>query len=452
MTPLISSFPKKHALVACFLAVPLMSFLVTEPQGPKASSFASLAVTTIPIPRLADVAPASDGDVGGRSVDLEPIPETPPPPALPEGSVERREIVKGGDSLARIFKRLSLPPTDLHHILQTGEAGERLKRIFPGQELLFVTSSNHEVLRLTYSPSRLERVQFERGPEGFTSDQIVREPERVTSYRHGTIDQSLFVATHRLGLDDDVAMRLAQIFQWDIDFVLDIRKGDEFYLLFEEHYIDDEFIGVGRILAAEFVNQGETFKAILYTNANGDVNYYSPDGESMRKAFLRAPVQFTRISSNFNPRRLHPIHKRVMPHRGIDYAAPAGTPVLAAGDGRVKTASRNNASGNFMVVQHGEQFQTKYLHLSKFARGIGAGKKVRQGQVIGYVGATGWATAPHLHYEFLVNGHHQNPRTVSLPKADPIQPAERVRFTTYATPLLALLDSYKEQVDVASIQ
>ena len=169
----------------------------------------------------------------------------------------------------------------------------------------------------------------------------------------------------------------------------------------------------------------------------------------MRKAFLRAPVEFSRISSNFNLKRVHPLFKRSMPHRGIDYVAPTGTPVLAAGDGKVRTASRTKANGRYIVLQHGEQFQTKYLHLSKFGRGVKQGKRVEQGQIIGYVGATGWATGPHLHYEFLVNGVHQNPRTVKLPDAAPVADAERPRFTSQTTPLLTLLDNYKDQVQLA---
>jgi murein DD-endopeptidase MepM/ murein hydrolase activator NlpD len=278
---------------------------------------------------------------------------------------------------------------------------------------------------------------------------MLQEPARSRAYKHGVIDHSLFIASQRAGLPDRVTMRLAQIFQWDVDFVLDIRDGDEFHVVFEELYIGSEFIGHGDILAAEFVNRGESFRAIRYTDAQGNADYYNPDGESMRKAFLRAPVEFSRISSNFNLRRVHPLFKRNMPHRGIDYAAPTGTPILAAGDGRVVTASRTQPNGNYVVIQHGEEFTTKYLHLSKFGRGIKSGKRVNQGQTIGYVGSTGWASGPHLHYEFLVNGVHQNPRTVQLPDAQPIPVQERARFVQSAEPLLALLDDFKQQVQLA---
>jgi Membrane proteins related to metalloendopeptidases len=250
------------------------------------------------------------------------------------------------------------------------------------------------------------------------------------------------LASTAAGLDDATAMAIADIFQWDIDFVLDIRRGDGFRVALEELWLDGEKLGYGAILAAEFTNRGEVFRAVRYTDREGYTSYYTPDGMSMRKAFLRAPVQFSRISSNFNMRRRHPLHDTIRPHRGIDYAAPRGTPVVAAGEGRVVRVEKNHyASGNYVVIQHGETYQTKYLHLSRFARGMRSGVRVNQGDVIGYVGATGWATGPHLHYEFLVHGVHQNPRTVDLPKALPIADAERMRFQAATGALVALLES-----------
>jgi murein DD-endopeptidase MepM/ murein hydrolase activator NlpD len=271
----------------------------------------------------------------------------------------------------------------------------------------------------------------------------------MTAYKHATIDHSLFVASQRAGLDDALTMRIAQIFQWDIDFVLDIRKGDEFYVLFEELYLGEEFIGNGKVIAAEFINQDESYQAVRFIGQDGRSGFYNSEGRNMRKAFLRAPVEFSRISSNFNLRRKHPLYKRSMPHRGIDYAAPPGTPILASGDGKIRSASKSSSNGNFVVVQHGEQFVTKYLHLSKFARGVRKGSRVEQGQTIGYVGSTGWATGPHLHYEFLVNGVHRNPRTVSLPDADPVADHQLDRFTVETTPYFKLLDNYKQQIQLA---
>ncbi len=368
-----------------------------------------------------------------------------PPPA----QVERRKTtVKNGDNMAMIFANNGFSARTLHELTQT-EHGKVLADIFPGAGLTF-ESKKQQLTSLTYEPGPLERVVFKRNGDGeFASQEIFAEPEKVLTYKHGVINNSLFLTSQSLGLPDNLTMRLAQIFQWDIDFVLDIRPDDEFFALYEEHYLDGEFIGYGDILAAQFVNQGRSYTAVRYTNEAGAADYFDPDGLSMRKAFLRAPVEFSRISSSFNLRRKHPLYKTVRPHRGIDYAAPRGTPILAAGDGRVEQASRTKANGNYVVIKHGEQFVTKYLHLSKFARNIKAGKRVRQGQTIGYVGATGYATGPHLHYEFLVNGVHQNPRTVKLPQAQPVSPQEIKRFRERTLTSILLLDHFKDQAALA---
>ena len=235
-------------------------------------------------------------------------------------------------------------------------------------------------------------------------------------------------------------MKLSYIYQWDISFALDLRTGDTFSLMYEEVYIDGEKVKEGNIIAATFTNMGKVHEAVRYTDLAGRTDYYTPDGHSMRKAFIRDPVHFSHVSSSFNLRRLHPIHKRVMPHRGIDYAARRGTPVLASGDGRVTIRRQNDASGRYVVIQHGQQYTTKYLHLNAFARGIKPGVTVKQGQTIGYVGSSGWATAPHLHYEFLVGGVHRNPKTVKLPEASPVRADEMPRFKKTVAPVLAKLE------------
>ena len=246
-------------------------------------------------------------------------------------------------------------------------------------------------------------------------------------------------------------MQLAKIFQWDIDFALDLRRGDEFSVILEELYVDGRFIGHRDILAAEFVNQGESFRAVRFEPSDsGEGGYYTPDGKSLRKAFLRAPLEFSRISSNFDLRRVHPLFNQLRPHRGIDYAAPTGTPIRASGSGRVQIAGKSAANGNYVVLQHSAEYQTKYLHLSRFAKGLRAGKRVKQGELIGYVGQTGWATGPHLHYEFLVNGAHQNPRTVKLPNDAPISGKQLVAFREYAKPLLFQLDAYRQGPQIAA--
>lgn len=402
-------------------------------------------------PALASSSPQSPAATTRRLAESPAVSASAGSPVQATAAAHRQSSVqvKPGDNLSVIFKRQGIPARDIHHLLESEPLGKRLRNIFPGHALTFTRADDGTLTKLAYTPGPLETLEFERLGEGFVGREVIQEPTRTTAYKHGVIDHSLFVASQRAGLPDGVTMRLAQIFQWDVDFVLDIRRGDEFHVVFEELYVGNEFIGHGDILAAEFVNRGESYRAIRYTDAQGRSDYYDPQGDSMRKAFLRAPVEFSRISSNFNLRRIHPLFKRNIPHRGIDYAAPTGTPILAAGDGRVVTASRSKPNGNYVVIQHGEQFTTKYLHLSKFGRNVKSGSKVKQGQIIGYVGATGWATGPHLHYEFLVNGVHQNPRTVQLPDAEPIPRPELARFNERARPLLTLLDDFKQQVQLA---
>lgn len=439
-----NQFPRAHLLLTGLLALGLCSFVIAKFTDDADDRFTTESV-------LLDLATVPGADVSaGKTSSTLSVSETPPPRT--QALVEKHTQVQPGDNLANIFKRHGIPAQELQRLLASKPFGPRLKRIFPGHNFVFSLTDDNTLIKLAYSPGPLELLEFKRVGTSFVGYEVTKEPERTTAYKHATIDHSLFVSSQRAGLDDAFTMRLAQIFQWDIDFVLEIRSGDEFYILFEELYLDDEFIGYGKILAAEFVNQGDSYRAVLYTDAQGEDDYYDPNGDSMRKAFLRAPVEFSRISSNFNLRRVHPLWKRSIPHRGIDYSAPSGTPILASGDGKVVRASRTKANGNYVVLQHGEQFVTKYLHLSKFGRGVRKGKKVKQGQIIGYVGATGWATASHLHYEFLVNGVHQNPRTVKLPEALPIPKRELERFNNLSRPLFTLLSNYKQQIQLALVR
>ena len=452
-------FPRSHLVLLGVLLLLMCTFVVAKFNSndnvQRFSSDEVLAELSAD-PLLENTQP--DSVTIAATIPLEAsVPAEPTPPLWRQVQA----TVKPGDNLAILFKRQGLSAREVYRVTQAEPFGERLRNIFPGHELTFhfdpaadaeAANEQPRLMALHYTTGPLHTLVYEREGETFNSRQEVREPETVVASKHGSIEHSLFVASQRAGLSDSLTMRLAQIFQWDIDFVLDIRPGDSFYVLYEEQYLNDEFIGHGDILAAEFINQGEAFRAMRYSDTSGDEDYFSPDGNSMRKAFLRAPVEFSRISSNFNLRRKHPLWKTVRPHRGIDYAAPRGTPIMAAGDGRISQASRTKPNGNFVIIQHGEQFVTKYLHLSKFAKGIRSGAKVKQGQVIGYVGATGWVTGPHLHYEFLVNGVHQNPRTVSLPDAQPIADAEMKRFQTQVAPYSRMLDRYKDQIAVAAAQ
>lgn len=245
-------------------------------------------------------------------------------------------------------------------------------------------------------------------------------------------------------------MNVAGIFAWDVDFILDIRSGDNYYVQFEEIWQDGEFVTDGEIIAAEFNNNGRQIRAVRFKDKDNVTDYFTPDGNSVRKAFIRAPVDFTRISSNFNPNRRHPILNTIRAHRGVDYAAPRGTPIKAAGDGKVIFRGNKSGYGKVVILQHGGNITTLYAHMSSFAAKARVGSRVRQGQTIGYVGMTGLATANHLHYEYRLNGVHRNPRTVSLPDAEPIKAEYRQQFLTEAAPILEELEKFKS-TQVASI-
>ena len=340
--------------------------------------------------------------------------------------VER--VVKSGDNLSLIFKRAGYNDRDVHEVVSQSRDGKSLGRIFPGQTIYFQANASGELAGVRHVKSPLETIIYQRGDSGFDSLIETRSPVARQSRGSGEIRSSLFLAGQQAGLSQNMIMELANIFGGVIDFVLDPRKGDTFHLVYEELFLNGDKYKDGEIIAASYTNQGKTFNAFRYADTNGDVSYYNEKGVSMRKAFLLAPVDFTRISSNFNPRRLHPIYKTSRPHRGTDYAASRGTPVFAAGDGRVSKAGYSKANGNYVFIQHGEQYVTKYLHLHK--RKVKKGQRVTQSQIIGTVGSTGAATGPHLHYEFLMNGVHRNPRTIhkKLPKAKALPAAEIARF------------------------
>ena len=343
-------------------------------------ALASLCLCGIVVAKFAGGDASSAAD---QAFAIAPPASASPPPASPAQTLNTPESadpsppirtvrVRPGDNLSLVFRRHGLSQQDLHKLVNTEPLGRRLTKILPGHELSFLIGNGNDLLSLAYSSGPLEKLEFTRIGEGFEGVEVVTEPTTLQSYKQAVIDHSLFVAGQRAGFTDTMTMKLAEIFQWDVDFVLDIRSGDSFHVLFEENYLDDKFIGFGKILAAEFVNQGRSHKAVLYAGPDGAESYFDPHGNSMHKQFLRAPLKFTRISSNFNLRRKHPLWKMNMPHKGIDYAAPRGTPVLASGDGVVTKAAKTTPNGNFIVIRHGSNITTKYLHLSKFGRGIRA--------------------------------------------------------------------------------
>lgn len=352
--------------------------------------------------------------------------------------------VKSGDSLSGLFKKAGFSDGLMLSVIHgEGEAG-KIQRLYAGEAISFATDSEGELAAVKLQRSRMESLLIERTENGFTGERIVREPEIRTTYAEAEIYSSLFGAGQSAGLTDKLTMELAGIFGWDIDFVLDIRRGDRFSVVYEELFLDGEKIDNGRILAANFYNQDRELTAVLYTDENGVSDYFTPDGRSMRKEFLRTPVDFARISSNFNLKRRHPVLNTIRAHKGTDYAARTGTPIKAAGDGKVILAGRKGGYGKTVVLQHGNNITTLYGHMNGFAKGIRSGKYVKQGQIIGYVGSTGLATGPHLHYEFRVNGAHRNPVTVKLPDAAPIPKARLAHFKAATNQMLAQLETYQD--------
>ncbi|MEE9552085.1 MAG: peptidoglycan DD-metalloendopeptidase family protein [Gammaproteobacteria bacterium] len=349
--------------------------------------------------------------------------------------------VKRGDNLALIFKRLHLSPRDLHHIIALGDETSTLKHMQPGQKLHFLISGG-QLDELEYDINLTKPLHVTRLDNGFSAKTTVTELDTRIKKASGVIDSSLFLTAQDSGLSDNLTMQLIALYGWDIDFALDIRKGDRFFVIYEEHYKEGLKVKDGPILAAEFVNQNKPYRAVRYVHKNGHADYYSDSGHNMRKAFLRTPVNFTRISSRFSLKRKHPILNRIRAHKGVDYAAPTGTPIKATGDGVVTFAGRNGGYGKSVILKHGEKYSTVYAHLSRYVRSIKKGKRVEQGQTIGYVGTTGLATGPHLHYEFRIHGVHRNPLTVKLPKALRIPENIMADFKTQTLPLLAQLDVF----------
>ena len=346
--------------------------------------------------------------------------------------------VRSGDSLARIFKRLGFSAQDTYAISSAkGKDSKILLKMNVGDTLRIATNTENKITALEYPLSKTDTLYINLVGDNYQSHKESKNVEIRQDFAHGIINSNFWNAGTAAGLTDGQIIDLANIFGWDIDFALDIRAGDSFHVIFEKKYVEGEYIGTGNILAAEFINQDDPFQAVQFT----DGEYYNPKGNSMRKAFLRAPVNFKYISSSFKRRRFHPVQKRWKAHRGVDYAAKTGTPVVAAGNGKVTHSTYNKYNGNYVFIQHGNGIVTKYLHFSK--RAVKKGQRVKQGQLIGKVGATGLAAGPHLHYEFLLNGVHRNPRTVKLPDAKPIAKKYKAEFTILAKKRLQELASSK---------
>jgi len=418
-----TAFPRLHLIAATLLlsATVLIAWLLPSEE---AAAIKSVVPLTLPAPTTP------------QSTEQPAVAVTT---ALVEPELWDEYVVQTGDTLGTLFKRAGIAPNELAMLLDSGKETKRLHQIHPGHKLALQVGTEGQLERFKFSPNALESVQWQRTNDSFDVTVEKREPELQLRRHSGVIDQSLFLSCQKAGLSQAVASQLADLFGWDIDYTEDLRQGDRFSVIYQERFIDGKKIDDGPILAAEFINQGRRYQTVRHVDAQGNEGYYTPDGRGMRKAFIRNPLDVVRITSLFSLSRFHPILHTMRAHKGIDYSASAGTPVKSVGDGRVTFAGRKGGYGNTITIQHGDRYTTLYAHLQGFAPSIRNGQKVRQGEVIGYVGASGLATGNHLHYEFQVDGVHRNPLTVPLPQAPAVAGRELDRFKSQTGPLVAML-------------
>ncbi|MEA3221031.1 MAG: Murein DD-endopeptidase MepM [Immundisolibacter sp.] len=357
---------------------------------------------------------------------------------LDEAWLEHR--IRPGESFFQAMRAMGFGPGTVQSVMDAGQQARSLLDLKPGQ-VLRASAADGELMALDLEIDPLNKLEVRRDFDGYSALLHTRPTQTVQAQAAGVINSSLYMSAQQAGLSDRLVLELAEMFGWDIDFTQDLQPGDRFAVIYNELTADGEKVRDGDILAAEFVNKGKVLRAVRYTDPDGRVAVYKPDGSSMRKAFSRNPLPVTRITSRFNPNRLHPIFKTVRPHRGVDYGAATGTPVQVTGDGQVAFAGRQGGYGNVLIIDHGRGNRTLYAHLSRFAPNMRVGQRVNQGQVIGYVGSTGWATGPHLHYEFQVNGQTKDPLTVALPNAQPLPDAYRRHFLTQTSGWVAKLDA-----------
>ncbi|MCJ0877347.1 OapA family protein [Stutzerimonas stutzeri] len=448
------NYPKSHLLaasgVAALLSLALLVFPSREVEAKK--TFLDLKLessgqiiaepdTTAQSPADSPFAYASDMQISEQASSDEGTPEAPTgEPVAETDPLAKSVVVANGDTLSTVFAKVGLSPAVMHAVLASSPDAKQLSRLKIGQTLEFQLTEQGELASLRSKLNSLETLALEQTPKGYVFKKEQVKPEVSTVYARGEIDSSLFLAAKRAGLSHNLTMDLANVFGYDIDFALDIRKGDSFEVIYEEKTVEGQRVGTGNILAARFTNRGKTYSAVRYTSKDGTTSYYNADGTSMRKAFIRTPVDFARISSRFSNGRKHPILNKIRAHKGVDYAAPHGTPIKSAGDGKVLLAGRKGGYGNTVIIQHGQRYRTLYAHMQGFAKGVRNGSTVKQGQIIGYIGTTGLSTGPHLHYEFQVDGVHVDPLGLKLPMADPIAKSEMPRFMQQSQPLMARMD------------
>ena len=354
----------------------------------------------------------------------------------------REERFQGGSTVAALLDHFGTPGSETTDLLRSSQAVRSLRLLQPGTTVGAKIGEDGTLRSLWFFSRNESLVSIDRLGEGFSASRQQVVPLREIEMKSGEVSTSLFAATDAAGVPDNAAIQLAEIFAGDVDFNRDLRRGDRFAVVFETFRHDGRTLRTGRVLAAEFSSQRKTYRAVWFQHPWGKGGYYTPDGQNLRRAFLRSPIEFSRVTSRVGFRH-HPIFQQWRAHRGVDYAAPAGARVRATGGGIVEFAGRRGGYGNLLVVGHHGGYRTYYAHLSGFARGVKGGARISQGDVIGYVGQTGWATGSHLHYEFHVRDQYRDPLTITFPSAAPIAPNELAAFGREAEPLVARLDLLK---------
>jgi len=374
-----------------------------------------------------------------------------PPPVVQEEEISEvvEHTVKSGENLSSIFSEMDLNPEDLHKIVHANATGKMFANVAPGQDVVATISASGELEELTYSKNPFETLIATRHNDDFDVKLLSKQIDYQVTSAKGVIKSSLFEDGKRAGLPEKMILKLAEIFAWDIDFALSLKDGDQFTVVYEKLLVDGKEFDTGEILSVEFINQGKAYTSVRFEDNQGNTGYYTPEGHGLRKAFLQTPMDFAKISSQFDLHRMHPILNTIRAHKGVDYSAAIGTPVKTTGDGKIIFQGEKNGYGNVVEIDHGQKYSTLYAHLSGFKSGQKVGSLIKQGDVIGYVGQTGLATGPHLHYEFRIDGTHVNPLTAKLPRAIAMDNALMAKFKAQTQPLLAQLRQAKDNAQIA---
>lgn len=362
-------------------------------------------------------------------------------PVLDEQALWHVDQVRRDDTLSSLLERVNIRTQEaITYFKQAPEAGALASQLRPGRTLLTKTTPDGDLIELQFQLDVDQALVVKKTQDGYSATQQSIALENRILLKSAVIDSSLFGATDDANIPDQIAIQLANIFSSEIDFNLDLRKGDRFTVAYEASFSNGELVRTGRILSTEFVNQGKAYSAVLYRDPQGRENYYTPEGKSLQKAFLRSPLEFSRISSGFTLARFHPVLKTWRAHKGVDYAAPTGTLVKAVAEATIGFVGIQGGYGNVVVLNHAGNISTVYGHLSRFASGMRKGRKIAQGEAIGFVGTSGMATGPHLHYEFRVRGEHRDPLKVALPTSVPMTPSLLADFRKQAQPLVQQLE------------